>query len=189
MKHFRSLLMAVLFTAFCLQAQSQTQEEMEAWISYMQPGAMHKMMAGWDGNWEMELTQWTHPGAEASKSTASCVTKSILGGRYSETKHTGDFMGATFEGISVLAFDNAKKEFVNTWIDNMGTGIMIMRGTFDAGSQTIDMKGVATDPMTGKDMAVRQTIRIINDKTQQMEMYSMVEGKEFKNMSIMMKKK
>jgi hypothetical protein len=33
-----------------------------------------------------------------------------------------------FEGISTLGYDNAKKTFFSTWIDNMGTGMMVMEG-------------------------------------------------------------
>lgn len=189
MKHIRLIAMTVLCTAFYFSAHSQTEQEMKAWQAYMEPGAMHKMMASWDGAWEQDITHWMQPGAEGTKSKANCETKSLMGGRYSETKHTGNFFGMPFEGTSLVGFDNGKKEFISTWIDNMGTGIMIMTGTYDAGTKTINMKGSATDPMTGKDMVMRQTIKIIDDNTQLMEMYSVVEGKEFKNMEIMMKRR
>lgn len=189
MKHLKLIAAAVLVTAFYLSANSQTAEQMKAWQDYMEPGDMHKMMASWDGAWEMDITHWMEPGAEGAKSTATCETKTIMGGRYSESKHNGNFFGAPFEGLSLMGYDNGKKEFVSTWIDNMGTGIMIMTGTYDAATKTIKMKGTATDPMTGKDVAMRETLQIVDDNTQVMEMYSEVDGKEFKNMSIAMKRK
>lgn len=189
MKHIRLIAAAVLCTAFFYSSNSQSAEQMKAWQEFMEPGAMHKMMAIWDGAWNLDITHWMEPGGEGSKSTATCVSKTIMGGRYSESKYDGNFFGAPFEGVSLLAYDNGKKEFVSTWIDNMGTGVMILTGTYDAATKTLNLKGSSTDPMTGKDMAIRETVQIVDDNTQVMEMYNVVEGKELKTMSITMKRK
>lgn len=184
---FSALLVAGAFLSF--SANAQTEAQMEAWQKYMEPGDMHKMMASWDGEWDEEVTHWMQPGAEPTKSKASCVNKMSMGGRYSESRHTGNFFGMPFEGYSLLAYDNAKKVFVNTWIDNLGTGVMILEGAWDQASKTITLKGKATDPMTGSDMMVRQTLRIVDDNTQVTEMFTEMEGKEFKNMEIVLKRK
>lgn len=185
------LFSALLITGALLSLSSKAQDEqqMEAWQKYMQPGAMHEMMVSWDGEWNEEITHWMMPGAEPTKSTASCVTRNLMGGRYSESKHVGNFFGMPFEGYGLLAYDNAKKIFISTWIDNMGTGVMTMEGTWDPATKTINLKGKATDPMTGADMEMRETVRIVDNNTQVMEMYTVVEGKEFKNMEITMKRK
>ena len=34
----------------------------------------------------------------------------------------------TFKGTGIEGYDNGKKKFVGTWMDNMGTGIMMSEG-------------------------------------------------------------
>jgi hypothetical protein len=93
-----------------------------------------------------------------------------------------------FEGISTLAYDNARKIYLSTWIDNMGTGIMQLEGTFDEAAKTMNFKGKATDVSTGKDITVREVFKLVDDNTQTMEMYETKDGKEMKTMSILLKR-
>jgi Protein of unknown function (DUF1579) len=150
----------------------------------MTPGDMHKMLAKDDGEWNEEITSWVAPGAPPQKMTATCVNKMIMGGRYQESIHTGNFGGMPFEGRSITGYDNGRKIFVNTWIDNMSSGIMNMEGTWDAASKSLIFKGTTTDPMTGKIMPVRQVLKMLDDGSQFMEMFMMHDGKEFKSMEI-----
>jgi len=170
--------------AFSLQATAQTEEEMKKMMEMGSPSEVHKMLAQSDGEWSEEITFWMAPGAPESKMKASCVNKMILGGRYQESRHTGDFMGMPFEGIGTLAYDNARKVFVNTWIDNMGTGMMYLEGTWNAKTSTMNLSGKMTDPMTGKEMKVREEFKIIDEKTQELTQYQDHDGKEFKAMHI-----
>ena len=48
--------------------------------------------------------------------------------------------------------------------------------------------GSESDPMTGKETKVRQTIKIIDNNTQVMEMFSLTGGKEVKTMEIKVKR-
>ena len=53
----------------------------------------------------------------------------IMNGLYQESNHTGDMMGIRcFTARVVVAYDNHRKEFISTWIDNMGSGIMVLKG-------------------------------------------------------------
>jgi hypothetical protein len=168
----------------CTQTSAQTEAEMKAWMDFMTPGDMHQLLAKDDGEWNEEITNWMKPGAPPQKMAATCVNKMIMGGRYQESIHTGNMMGMPFEGKSITAYDNGRKIFVNTWIDNMSSGIMTMEGTWDAAKKTMNFKGTTTDPMTGKSMPVRQTVKYMDDGSQLMEMFMMHEGKEFKSMEI-----
>jgi hypothetical protein len=162
----------------------------KAWEAYMTPSEPHQMMAAEVGTWTNEMTFWMAPNTPPEKSTSTGVIKMIMGGRYQESNHTGMTMGMPFEGRSTLAYDNATKELISTWIDNFGTGMMVMRGTFDDSNKTITFTGNAVDPMTGKEKQVREIYTIIDDNTRKMEMFENgPDGKEFKNMEIMMKRK
>jgi hypothetical protein len=126
------------------------------------------------------------PGAPPTTSTAEAKNEMILGGRYLQATNSGNFAGMPFEGIGITGYDNAKKVFVSTWIDNMGTGIMYLTGTWDAATKTINYNGSMVDPVSGKDIPVKEKVQIIDDKHQVMEMYSLAGGKEFKTMEIKM---
>lgn len=163
----------------------------KAWEEFMTPGEMHKKMAADAGTWEEELTFWMGPDdTKPQKSKATANTKMILNGLYQESVHTGNMMGMPFEGRSTLAYDNAAKQYVSTWIDNMGSGIMVMRGNYDEASKTVKMEGEITDPMTKKVKKIREVITAVDANTQKMEMYDTTpDGKEFKSMEILLKRK
>jgi hypothetical protein len=164
---------------------------MKAWQEYMTPGEMHKLLASMDGIWEGEVSMWMAPGAPPSKSMATATNKMIYNGLYQESVNKGSFEGMPFEGKSIWGYDNARKKFVSSWIDNMGSGIMNMEGDYDAASKTFTFTGTSTNPMTGKKCDIREIIKIVDANTQVMEMYGpdIATGKEYKTMEIVSKRK
>jgi hypothetical protein len=164
-------------------AQAQD-AQMKAWMAYMTPGAMQEMLAKSNGDWNEEVTMWMAPGAPPMKSTAMATNTMILGNRYLQSKSTGTFNGMPFEGTGITAYDNAKKVFMSTWIDNMGTGIMYSEGKYDEKTKTVNYTGDMVDPMSGKSEKFRETFKMTDDNNQVMEMYSTKDGKEFKTMEI-----
>jgi hypothetical protein len=158
---------------------------MKNWQEYMTPGTVHKMMAKWDGTWNGEVTMWMYPGAPEQKSKSTAVNKMVMNGLYQESNHSGDMMGMPFSGKSIVAYDIHRNEFISTWIDNMGSGIMIMKGSWDEATKTINLKGRMVDPGTKQDTDVREIFKINDDNSQEMEMFvTTPEGKEFKTMNI-----
>ncbi|ESU28413.1 hypothetical protein FLJC2902T_17730 [Flavobacterium limnosediminis JC2902] len=162
----------------------------KAWTEYATPGEAHKMMMAENGTWNGDMTMWMSAGAEPMKNTTTAEYKMALGGRYQEGTYKGNFMGAPFEGKSTLAYDNATQEYTSTWIDNMGTGIMIMKGKYDPATKMFSFEGDCVDPVTKKTKKMRETITIVDENTRKMEMYDTgYDGKEFKNMEIVSTKK
>ena len=184
MKRISLLMCVIVLAVFMTPGQAQSQEEMQKWMEYMTPSDVHKMLAKSDGEWVEEIQMWMDPDAPAQTMQASCVNKMIMGGRYQESINTGSFNGMPFEGRSVTGWDNARKVFVATWIDNMGTGISYMEGPWDEATRSMILKGKMTDPMTGEMTDIKQVFKIINDDTHVMEQYGMKDGKEYKSMVI-----
>jgi hypothetical protein len=163
---------------------------MAAWMAASTPGDMHKMLAKDDGEWDGEVTQWMDPAAPPQKSKSTASNKMILGGRFQMSEHSGCFGGMPFEGVSLVGYDNLKKVFTTNWIDNMGTMMMHLEGTWDAASKTIKLSGNCTNPMDGKQMPIREEFTYMDDNTQKMTMYGPdMKGKEFKMMEIVYKRK
>lgn len=180
------LLPMLLFISSTLFSQPQNQEEMmKAWSAYMTPGDMHAALAKMDGDWNTEISLWMDPSGQPMKSKGSCTNKMVLGGRYQQSQFKGDFMGQPMEGIGTTGYDNTKKVYESTWIDNLGTGIMKMQGNYDPSSKTFSFTGAQTDFTSGKDMPVREVLKIVDDKTHVMEMFITPPGmSEFKSMEI-----
>ncbi|MBP9098622.1 MAG: DUF1579 domain-containing protein [Ferruginibacter sp.] len=163
---------------------------MKAWQDFMTPGDNHKWLEKSNGTWEAEVTQWMDPAAPPTKAKAVNVQSSMLGGRYVISKFTSTMMGQPMEGMSTTGYDNGKKMFVSTWIDNLGTGIVHMSGNVDAATNTLNLKGHQTDPMTGKDSEMREEMKMIDDNTYTMTLYGAgMDGKEMKFMEGTFKKK
>lgn len=178
--------MLVFSALLSFHSFAQTPEEMKKWMEYMSPSDVHKMMAEWDGVWQEEVKMWMAPGTPEQTMKATVECKMTLGGRYQEQRHSGNMMGMPFEGYSLTGWDNARKVFSSTWMDNMSTGMMYMEGTWDAATKSITFKGSMTDPMSGKQLQIRQVLYITGKDTQKLEQYTTMEGKEFKSMEILM---
>ena len=164
---------------------------MKAWQDYATPGEAHKMLAMDNGNWNAESTMYMGANDPNPMKTAmTATTKMVMGGRYQESRYTGNMMGQPFEGVATVGYNNASKKYESTWVDNMGTGIMQMTGTFDEATKTMNMSGECADPMTGQNKKVRETFTLVDDNTRKMEMFDTdASGKEYKSMEIVMTRK
>ena len=168
--------------------QMDSASMMKAMIAYGTPGPVQAMLAKSNGTWDEEVTMYV-PGKPPAKNTSTAENTMILGGRYQQSIHKGSFNGMPFEGISTLGFDNAKKKFVSSWVDNMGTGITYMEGTWDSTAHTVTSKGKMVDPASGNDLDIRQVFTLVDDNHQKLEMYATQNGKETKSMEINLKRK
>ncbi len=159
---------------------------MKAWMDYAVPGEPHKSLAKANGNWNAEVTHWMAKDAPPTTGPASSSNKMIMEGRYQQSDFRGNMMGMPFQGMSITGYDNYKKVYVSTWIDNMGSGIMKMEGPWDEASKSMTLKGSMLDPATGKECKMREVFKLVDDNTQVMEMYGPdpKTGVEYKTMEI-----
>ena len=160
--------------------------EMKAWMDYSTPGESHKALAKSDGSWNGEVTMWHSADGAPMSSKATITNKMILGGRYQQSSFSGNFMGMPFEGIGTLGYDNYLKKFVSTCVDNMGTGIMKMEGTWEEGSKSMTLTGSSVNHANGKECKMREVYKVVDANTEIMEMYGpdSKTGKEYKTMEI-----
>ena len=179
----------LLFLCFYTISSYAQNDEMKKWMDYSTPGKEHKDLAKMTGDWTYTLKFWMDPSGAPMTSDGTAQFEMLLGGRYQQMKVSGKMMGMDFNGIGVTGFDNGKKIWESSWIDNFGTGLMYMAGTFDEASKKIVFKGKSYDPMSGKDMESRQTIKVVDDKTFEMEMFNIANGTEFKSMEMVYTKK
>lgn len=157
---------------------------MEAMMKAGMPGPAHKALDSMTGTWDTKVTSWMMPGADPMVSTGTSEMHWIMGGRYMEQRFKGDFMGMPFEGLGYTGYDNVKKQYFGTWIDNMSTGMMTSVGTGGEG-KTMTFKGTYADPMSGKDVECEEKMTVIDADHSVFEMWAPgPDGKLFKSMEI-----
>ena len=141
-----------------------------------QPGEQHKGMEALVGTWKATVKMMGGPGMEPSTSEGTMVNSMKFGGRVLEGKFNGTMMGAPMEGLSLMGFDNHKKEYWSFWTDNMSTTQMLSTGPVSSEAKTISMKGMADGP-DGKPAEYITTTKIVSADTNVWTMSTMMGGK------------
>jgi hypothetical protein len=163
---------------------------MEAMMKAGQPGDAHKKLDGMVGTWDTKVTFWMMPGMDPMTSAGSSTNQWVMGGRYLEQRYKGDMSGMPFEGVGYTGYDNVKKQYWGTWMDNMSTSMMTSTGATSSDGKTWEFTATMSDPMTGKDSTAKEKITVIDADHHMMEMWAAgPDGKMFKNMEIQYSRK
>ncbi|MBA3556753.1 MAG: DUF1579 family protein, partial [Gemmatimonadales bacterium] len=113
------------------QMSAEEQAMMQKWAEYATPGEPHQRLASMAGDWTWTSKWWMAPDAPPEESSGTTSSSMAMDGRYLMENYEGSMMGQPFKGHAITGFDNFRDEYVSTWIDNMGTGMMTSRGTYD----------------------------------------------------------
>lgn len=164
---------------------AEEKAQMEAMMKAATPGDMHKKLSPMVGTFDVKVTMWNMPGQPPTDSSGTAVDTWVLGGRFVEERFTGNFMGMPFTGIGYTGYDNVRKEYVGTWMDNFGTQMMVSSGNVGADGKTYNFTSSMSDPMSGKTMPVQEKVTVTDDDHHVMEMWGPgPDGKMFKMMEI-----
>ncbi len=145
------------------------------------PGAEHKELASMVGTWKANLKSWSAPGPP-DESVGTMVNTMILGGRVLEGHFTGTFAGAPMTGVSLMGYDNAKKQYWSFWIDDMSTTTMMQTGAA-AKDQGIVLTGTM-DGMDGKPMVCTSKMKMVDANKHVYTMSSQMGGQDVPMMEI-----
>lgn len=154
----------------------------------------HKLLSSLDGNWNYSIKFWMNPdpNAKPQESKGTATRKSIMDGRYvvmdvvgkmQMPGENGKMKDITFKGMGMEGYDNVKKKFVASWIDNMGTGIEFSEGTYDPTTKSLTYTS-EMEPVPGMKTAVREVIKIADKDHMSLEWYENQGGQEKKTMEI-----
>jgi hypothetical protein len=170
------------------------QEMMKQMMEMSKLNENHKLLADMDGNWNFAIKMWMNPdpNAKPQESKGTANRKSVMGGRYVVMDVTGKMQmpgpdgkmkDMQFKGMGIEGYDNVKKKFVSSWIDNMGTGIQFSEGTYDPAAKTFTFAS-EMEPMPGMKTPVREVLKMTDKDHMQMEWYETHGGQEKKTMEI-----
>ncbi|MGA6925596.1 MAG: DUF1579 domain-containing protein [Desulfosarcina sp.] len=166
------------------QENIDMQAMMDVYHKLAIPGEPHELLAKMAGSWNTTGKSWMDPGSPPTEFTGTSEQKMILGGRFLQQKYAAQFMGSPYNGFGLNGYDNHTKKYVSTWMDSMGTGIMVFEGNSDADGNTITQECRFDDPAKGP-VKWRSITRIVDDDTYLFEMYTAdAGGKEIKMMEI-----
>lgn len=162
-------------------AAGMTAEMMAAWEQAASPGPEHEFLATMAGSWTLKGTFWMAPGAPPMESEGSSERTMIFDGRVLLEKMRSEWQGEPVEGMAMTGFDNVAGSYWGTWVDNMGTGLMVSSGTCSENS--CEFTGTYNDPMIGGPKTVRMTMVTEGDREVH-EMFEPGPDGEFKSMRL-----
>ncbi len=122
------------------------QAMMAAWQKTMTPGEAHARLGQLVGSWDTKLTFVMDSGSPAEVSEGRTENRLVLGGRYLEQRFEGTSMGMPFEGIGYTGYDNVRKTYTGTWMDNFSTTIMSVTGRGRPTDTKMESESVTLDP-------------------------------------------
>ena len=165
------------------QAKTETkaalnmQEMMKKWMEAATPGEGHKYLDQFVGKWDIVVRAWVEPGKPAQESKGTCDAKWILDGRFVYGEMSSQMMGMPFKGIDIIGYDNYKKRYVITHIDNLGTAISSGEGRLDLSKQVMTTFGKMDDAaMDERDKPVKYVTRVVSKDKYVFELYDEVGG-------------
>jgi len=148
------------------------------------PGPMHALLKAYEGKWKASIKSWMG-GPEPTVSEGSCERTLIMGGRYLQSKHSGNMMGMPFEGMEIITYDNMKKQFTSVWLDNMAPMLTLATdGQPDASGKVITMNASMPDPATGKMEPFKYTMKVVDNNHNTFTMTGTKDGKDYAVMEI-----
>jgi hypothetical protein len=174
--------------------QPNPQEMMKQMVEISKLNENHKLLSSLDGNWTFTTKMWMNPDPNAppQESKGTATRKTVMGGRYVMMDVTGKMQmpgeggkmkDLQFKGMSLEGYDNVKKKFVSSWVDNMGTGIEFSEGTYDPATKTLTYTS-EIEPMPGMKSQVREEIKIADNNHMTLDWYENRGGQEKKTMEI-----
>ena len=157
------------------KAAPNMQEMMKKWMEAATPGEGHKYLAQLVGKWDITLRAWMDANKPPQESKGTCDARWILDGRFVYTEMSSQIMGMPYKGVELWGYDNYKKRYVVSHVDNMGTAISTGEGKLDLSKQVLTAFGKMDDPMMDeRDKPVKYVTRVINKDKYVFEIYDEV---------------
>ena len=130
------------------------------WAELSQPGVSHKLLDIFVGKWDVKITYWNSPRSQGHQSSGKSDFNWILGGRFLRENFSGQIAGEKFEGMGLMAYDNAERAFKTVWLDSLNTTIATAAGRYSPDSNEFNFTSEVYDPLIGKNKTIRSILRI-----------------------------
>lgn len=155
---------------------AETQEMIQEWLKAQAPGEPHRFLDRFVGEWDTSsLMWWAGPTEPATESNGTAEIKWILDGRFLLEEQNSEMMGKPQRGMGLTGYDNFRKKYISTYLDNLQTSIYKSEGTLDRSGKVITYHGKMDEPTTGElDKLFKCVVRIIDKDKHVFEVYDLV---------------
>jgi uncharacterized protein DUF1579 len=93
------------------------------------------------GNWTGTMTTWLMPGEPYDVQNVTSTAQWSVGGKFLHRTITGKFLNKPFEAVCLIGHDDARDEYVASWMDSATTAMMPLKGGHDSDTRTLTMEG------------------------------------------------
>jgi hypothetical protein len=180
-----ALLLGMLFRV-AAAAEPTTPPNPEALLKALaeagKPGAEHKKLQPFIGQWTFTLKLWTDPAQAPAELKGTIERKWIMDGRFVQETARGECAktGKTFEGLGLLGYDAGQKKFTSV----RACGLC---GTLSSGLVTCDSSGSRFEcvkeeccPLTGQKIKARDEVVIESSDRIVTNLYKTIGDREVK---------
>lgn len=152
---------------------------MEQYQAAGKTGEHHELLKVFVGNWNAESKFWMGPG-EPTTAKAESKQELIMDGRFVRQTYKSQFempgpdgkmTKQEFHGEGLTGYDNLKKEFVSSWVDNMSTSLYTEHGQYNKETREFVMLGSALEPGSDVPVKSKSVIRIVSNDKHVFEMF------------------
>ncbi|MFN0204759.1 MAG: DUF1579 family protein [Planctomycetota bacterium] len=163
-----------------------TKEEIEkGWARYMElmkPSETHKFLDQFVGKWNMTTRMWMgastgDPTPPMEDTKGSCEANWLYDGRWIQSKTKFNMMGMAVESTVLMGYDNYKKKFVFSKVDNVTTNMLFAEGVLDRTGKNLVFYGPLDEPITNEhDKPVKYAYRMLNKDKYVLEIHDLAIG-------------
>src|SRR5262249_20799651 len=139
----------------------EQQAQMDIYMKAAAPGPEHQMLASSAGQYDLTIKSWEEAGKPPTEDKGTATRAMMLDGRVLAEDVHSTMGGMPFEGHGMTGFDNVSRKYWGTWMDNMGTGVMVLDGTCDM-KKSCTFTGSFNDPVKKAPVKSRMTTRWTN---------------------------
>ncbi|MEQ1632439.1 MAG: DUF1579 family protein [Planctomycetota bacterium] len=141
----------------------QAMKEMMAKAAkFTQPGPLHKELEKFVGTWTTG-SAFVMGGNKTPASPGTMTFRWLMEGRWLACEWKGTLMGRPYESFWLLGYDNFKKSFVITTVQNMDTAMLRSEGDLTQDGKTLITWGTLDEYLTGEhDKIVKNVFRFVD---------------------------
>lgn len=160
------------------------------WASLSRPGASHKLLEPFIGEWSVEMTFWSSPDSKGESSRGTSRISWVLGKRFVEEQFKGEAAGAAFEGLGIMGYDNGSRTFSTVWIDSLNTALTTATGRYVPDQNAFELVSQLYDPLLSRAKTVHSTLRFSSPDSYVFTMTDeSPEGKRFTSLEMIYRRK
>ena len=139
------------------------------------------------GQWKTTMRmRCSGPDGPATETAGATQTRLVLDGRLLQEDFAGEMVmpgpdgklqHLSFQGLGLTGFDISRNLYFSTWTDNMGGGLMVLRGSVDGTGKVFTYYGEMDDPQRKiRERMVKTVVRIAGDNKYTFEMHDLYGG-------------